>query len=345
MRRTGVLAFVFLMLNAAGTVTAAQEKKTLRFALPGSAHEAIRHIAREFKWEFEKQLGGSVTIELNEVSPYKDNEIIAAVSSGKIDLGGTTLDQFANQAPLAGIFLQPFMFNFAALVREAAKPGSEIRDLIDADILQNTRTRVLWWQPNGSNVIFAKGVPSDGASITGLPVGTPDERSKELIAACGGEPQTLPTAGLPSAFREGKIKAAATDILGVTTNNLWDGADTIMNTQHTPSLYLIAIADGLWRHLSPEQRNVMQSTARAIQERTWDRYLATEAVAYTLAEQRGMEVYQLSQNDFQNWRACSSPLLEAYIERTGGAGQQLFAAYGKLRTSPCCQSMPDHANE
>jgi C4-dicarboxylate-binding protein DctP len=329
---------------SSSVASAAEEAKTFRLTLPASAHEAIRHITREFKWEMEKRSAGSVKIELNDVSTYKDNDIIAAVAAGSIEIGGTTLDQFANEAPLAGIFLQPFMFNFSALIRAAAKPGGEIRALVDANILEKTKTRVLWWQPNGSNVIFAKGVPAEGASIANLSVGTPDDRSKELIEACGGKPEPVPTSDLYSAFREGKIKAAATDILGVTTNNLWDAADTIMNTQHTPSLYLFAVNDRAWQSLSPEQQKTMSAVAREIQDKTWDRYLATEAVAYSLAEQRGMDVYELSRHDSEEWRACSSPLLEAYMERTGGAGQQLFAAYGKLRTDPCCRDAPDHSS-
>lgn len=328
------------LLIAAPAASAAEDVKTLRFSLPASAHEAIRHIAREFASEIEQRTDGMLKVELNDVSSYKDNEVIPAVASGGIDIGGTTVDQFAQKAPLAGLFLQPFMFNFNALVRGAARPGGEIRGLIDDDVLQGTGTRVLWWLPNGSKVIFSKGVPADAASIAGLPVGTPDDQSREMIAACGGDAHPMPTADLHAAFKAGTIRAAATDILGVTTNSLWDAADTIMNTQHAPSLYLIVISDPVWQQLSRAQQVIMMSVAAQIQDRTWDRYLATESVAYSLAEQRGMEVYELSPNDFENWRACSSPMLEAYMERTGGAGLQLFSAYGKLRTDPCCRDAP-----
>jgi hypothetical protein len=44
--------------------------------------------------------------------------------------------------------------------------------------------------------------------------------------------------------------------------------------------------------------------------------------------------------DVAAWRACSSSLLEAYMERTGEAGPKLFAAYGKLRTDACCREAP-----
>jgi TRAP-type transport system periplasmic protein len=130
----------------------------------------------------------------------------------------------------------------------------------------------------------------------------------------------------------------------VTTNNLWDAADTIMNTQHTPSLYIFVINETVWQKLTPEQQITVSTVAAEIQERTWDRYLATESVTYGLAEQRGMEVYELSPNEFADWRACSSPLLEAYMERAGASGQKLFSAYGKLRTDPCCREAPGAAS-
>jgi C4-dicarboxylate-binding protein DctP len=335
---------ILALLSSLQTASASDDVKRLRLNLPAGAHESIRHVAREFQWEVDKQTGGKVKIEMEEVSPYSDNEILPLVSAGKIDAGGTTLDQFASAAPLAGIFLQPFMFNFNALIRAAAKPGSEIRKLIDANVLERTGTRVLWWQPNGSNVIFSKGVPSDGASVASLPVGTPDDQSKALITACGGIARPMATAELGKAFEDGQIKAAATDLLGVTTNNLWDAADTIMNTQHTPSLYILVINDKVWQGLSPEHQSVITTVATDVQERTWDRYVATEAVTYSLAEQRGMEVYELSPNEFSDWRACSSPLLEAYMERAGASGQKLFIAYGRLRTDPCCQEAPGAAS-
>jgi hypothetical protein len=56
--------------------------------------------------------------------------------------------------------------------------------------------------------------------------------------------------------------------------------------------------------------------------------------------QRGMRIVEPPAEDVAAWRACSAPLLEEYAERAGEAGSKLFAAYGKLRTAPCCRDAP-----
>jgi TRAP-type C4-dicarboxylate transport system substrate-binding protein len=319
----------------------AEESKTLRLTLPVSADEAIRQIAGEFKQLVESRTTGLIKIELaTEGQTYKDNEIVSAVAAGSIEIGGTTLSQFAYDVPLAGLLLQPFMFNFNALVHAAAQPDSEIRQLIDEEILYWTNTRVLWWQPNGANVIFAKGGPLTGASITDLAVGAPDDQSKELTRVCGGTAYLIPNAELRTALAEGKIRVAMTEILSIKAHELWRVADTIVNTQHAPSLYVFVVNDRIWQTLSSDHQQTIMAAARETQERTWDRFATTEAEAYAFAAEKGMRVYDLSQADVEEWRACSSPLLEAYMERVGEPGLKLFVAYGKLRTDPCCREAP-----
>jgi hypothetical protein len=44
------------------------------------------------------------------------------------------------------------------------------------------------------------------------------------------------------------------------------------------------------------------------------------------------------------WRACSAPVVDAFMMDTGELAQQLMRAYGKLRTSPCCSAGPGGAS-
>lgn len=333
------LWIVVLSLALIGAASA-DETRALRLTLPKQSDASVHLIAAEFKEEVEKRAGGGLTIELDQQQVYRDDEMVSAASSGAIEIGGTTLSQFAYDVPLAGVFLQPFMFNFNALVRAAAKRGSEIRTLIDDEILYWTNARVLWWQPNGSNVMLARRIPQDIAAIANLAIGAPDDQSKELARICGGQPHLMSTENLHAALRAGDIQLALTDILGVKAHSLWEVAEAIINTRHAPSLYIVVINDRLWERLTPQQQQAMTGAAHDVQERAWDRFLKVEVEAYALAQRKGMKIYDLRQGDVEEWRVCSSPLLEAYMERIGEPGQKLFAAYGKLRTDPCCQQVP-----
>ena len=350
MRRLSVMILYALLFPLAAA--SAVDGKELKLVLPESAGTAVRQIAAEFKAVVESRTGGALKIVVDGKAPFKDNEIIGALGAGQVEIGGTTLDQFSSDVGLARIFLQPFMFNFTALIKAAARPGGEIRALIDEEILRGSKAHVLWWQPNGANILVSKGAPATLYSrgepavvvsitnIPNLPVGAPEGQSSELTKACGGTAHALPTAKLYSAFEADKIRVAMTDIFSVQAYDLWRVADTILNTQHSPSLYVVAINDAAWRALSPEHRGLVTAAANEIQDTTWERFAAIEAAAYALAKKNGMTVHELSSQDVEDWRACSSPLLEAYMEKIGEPGRKLFAAYGKLRTDPCCRQPP-----
>jgi C4-dicarboxylate-binding protein DctP len=343
-----LLATLPLVLSepvVAQTKSAAQAKPTrqtkiLRLNLPVSGGNPISENLQDFRREVERRTGGAVKIELSDKAElYEDNEVISAVSSGAIDIGTTSLGQFAYDVPLAGVFLQPFMFNFNALVRAAAKPGSEIRTLIDEEILYWTNARVLWWQPRGSTVIFSKRIPElTPAAIAKRAVGAPDDLTKELTKACGGTPHLVPTSDLYEALQKDNIQITMTDIFGVKERDLWKVADTIVNTRHSPSLFIVVINNKVWESLSEKDRQVLSEAAAAVQERMWELFAKVEADAYAFATKKGMKVYEPSPKEVVAWRECSAPLLESYVDRIGDLGPKLFAAYGRLRTDPCCNN-------
>jgi C4-dicarboxylate-binding protein DctP len=326
-----------------GATPALAQTTTLSLSLPISIDSPIGQNIGEFGREVEARTRGALKIEFQgKDRAYEENEVVSAVASGAIQIGATPLNQFAYDVPLAGAFLQPFLFNFDALVQAATTQDSEIRRLIEEEILFWTNARVLWWQPYGSSVIFSRSIPATNpTAIVDRSVGAPDDQIKEFMRICGGKPYLIPPSDLFAEMQKGTIQAAATDIMNVTERDLWRVADTITNTRHAPSLFMVVINEKAWQGLTPEHQEILREAARDAQQRMWERFAAIKAEAYAFAVQKGMKVVNLPADDVAAWRACSFPLLEAYMERTGVVGPKLFAAYGKLRTDPCCREAPD----
>ena len=341
--RSGALCLLLVVLCLAGAPPARTQTSTLRLSLPISTDSPIGQNVRDFAREVEARTRGAVKIEFQDkVRNYEENEVVSAVASGAIEMGATQLNQFAYDVPLAGAFLQPFMFNFDALVQAATKHDSEIRALIEEEILYWTNARILWWQPYGSGVIFSRKTPvTNPTAIAARAVGTPDDQMKELIRICGGNPYLVSPSGLFDELQKGTFDTAATDIMNVKERALWLVADTITNLRHAPSLFVVAINEKAWQSLAPENQKILHELAQDAQSRMWERFAATKAEAYAFAVQKGMKIVELSADDVAAWRACSSPLLEAYMERTGDAGPKLFTAYGRLRTDACCREAPE----
>ena len=314
----------------------------LQLGLPISIDSPTGQNIREFARQVEALTGGAIKIEIQgENQNFDERGLLTAVGSGTIAMGATPLNQFAGDVPLAEAFLQPFLFNFDALVQAATSQESEIRTLIDSEILHRTGARVLWWQPYGSSVLLARTiVATNPSAISTRIVGAPDKQMRDLVRVCGGAPTPVSPASLFTALQNGSVEATAADIMNIRERDLWRVADTIVDLRHAPSLFMIVINDNAWQRLSSEHQKILLELAKDAQDYMWARFVTIRAEAYAFALKQGMRVVELLAEDVAAWRACSASLLEEYMERSGHAGSRLFAAYGKLRTEPCCREAP-----
>jgi hypothetical protein len=71
-----------------------------------------------------------------------------------------------------------------------------------------------------------------------------------------------------------------------------------------------------------------------------DRVAEIEGGAYAFAQAKGMKVRALSPDQVAEWRACSADVLVDYMSLGSELARQLVAAYGRLRSLPCCTSAP-----
>jgi C4-dicarboxylate-binding protein DctP len=335
-------SLLLAVLCWAGAPAALAEPAKLRLGLPIAVDSPTGENIQEFARQVGARTGGEIRIEIQgQDRGYDERGVLSVVRSGAIEIGATQLSQFVRDVPQAGIFLQPFMFNYDALVQTATGDRHEIRELIEQEILRRTNTRVLWWQPYGAGVILSRGVrATNPRAIAARVIGAPDSQMRELIRVCGGAPIPGSPASLIAELRNGAIDAAAADIMNVGEFELWRVADTITDLRHAPSLVVVVINERVWQRLSLEHREIVAELAQDAQNFMWARFATVRAQAYASAVEKGMRIVEATGDDVEAWRACSAPLLESYIERAGESGRKLFMAYGRLRTDPCCREPP-----
>ena len=144
-------AFIALLVSllAAGPLSA--DEVALRISLHQPAEGLLGQNLQEFKEMVEAETKGAVKVSIyDKASFYLDYQVPEGVSSGAIEMGVAPLAAYTDEIPPAGLFMQPFLFNFDAIVRAASARGSEIRTLIDAEIEKKAGVKVLWWQPYGA---------------------------------------------------------------------------------------------------------------------------------------------------------------------------------------------------
>jgi C4-dicarboxylate-binding protein DctP len=264
------------------------------------------------------------------------------VSSGKVDIGITATHQYAKKVPAIAFVDQPFLLNFPALVRAAVSPGSEIRNLIDDTILAESGMRILWWQSLGDTVFYSRGRDyAEPERFKGQRVGVPGRPMAVLSARCGAVPSTVPVEQMNDALKAGSIDAVTVGLAAIFSRELWKGSDTITRTAHAALEFLLAINEKSFQSLSPAHRTIVIEAARAVERETRDRLAEFETKAIGFARSKGMRVVDLTPDQVAEWRACSADMIAEYMSKNGELARRLMAAYGRLRTDPCCSAGPN----
>jgi C4-dicarboxylate-binding protein DctP len=295
-----------------------------------------------FSEEVARRSDKAVSVEIFDKGQlFKDNQIADAVSSGAIEMGVAGLNWVAGKVPAAGILEQPFLFNFDALVRATTRPESSIRKLIDDTVLASLGMRVLWWQSLGNTIFISKGRDAaDPQHIKDEKVRVYSNTLAELVTLCGGRPTLLSAAKLHEGLKDGTLDMAMSGLAALEARQLWQVADTVTRTEHAPVEYLLLINEKTWQSLSPAHRSVLANAAKDVERETRKRVADIEARAYAFAREKGMKVQELTPNQIAEWRACSADVMAHYMSKNGEMAHELMAAYGKLRTDPCCSAGP-----
>jgi TRAP-type C4-dicarboxylate transport system substrate-binding protein len=341
MKRLLCLLLVALLLPA-GDAVAQQVKLTANLQFP-IANPTFGGSLKRFKDEVERLSKNDIAVEIFDKSQiYNDYRVVDGVAAGGVDIGMTAAQQFSYKAPLVGILDQPFLFNFKALMSAAAKPGGEIRKLIDDAILAEIGVRVLWWHPLGNNVFFSKGRDvADPVRVRDQRVASPGNLPGEFVARCGGKAAVLTVEKFHDAFNNGAVEMAMLGLGALQSFGIWKFTDTVTLTHHSPIVFFLVINEKRWQSLSPDHRAAVAQAASKVEAEIAGAHLASEARAHAFASSKSFKVQELTPDQIAEWRACSAEMLADYMDKNGERARHLMAAYGRLRMDPCCSAGPD----
>src|ERR1700736_6145644 len=152
------LKSVFILTVLLGQSLAEEQPLVIRFSTQAPSDAEYFQSMLHFKQRVEAESNDKIRIDLSDSGKlYDSDKIVAAVSSGDVEIGMVNLTRYGETIPVADAFSLPFMFNNKMVETASRSPDSEIRRLIDEEILQRSGARVLWWIPEGSFVLLAKG--------------------------------------------------------------------------------------------------------------------------------------------------------------------------------------------
>jgi TRAP-type C4-dicarboxylate transport system substrate-binding protein len=335
--------FLVLLLLAPGA--GAQEAK-LRVSMQVAITHPLAGVSMaRLKEEVERRSGKTLILEVFDKGKlFKDAQVVDAVSSGAVDLGVTSSQMFVKRVPAVSILDLPFLFNYRALIRAAASPGSDLRKAIDEIVLKQAGIRILWWQLMGDRIFQTKGLDvADVGRLKGLRVAAAGKAMEDFVSHCGGTPNVVNVMEMADAIKQGKLDGAAMTLSSFQALGLWKATDTLTYTVHTPVEYFLFINEKAWQSLSPAHRAIMTDATRAVESEAYELLAKVEASVERFAGEKGAKIVHLTPDNFADWRACSADQVADYMARNAALALRLMAAYSKLRTDPCCTAGPSGA--
>jgi C4-dicarboxylate-binding protein DctP len=141
-------------------------------------------------------------------------------------------------------------------------------------------------------------------------------------------------------LKDSSLDMVMTGIMSIDTRQLWKVADTITRTEHAALEFVVIVNEKTWQSIAPRHRAIVMEAARKAEGTLREEIAGIEARAYAFAREKGMRIYELTPDQVAEWRACSSGVLDAYMNNPGDQIRQILEAYGRLRTEPCCSAGP-----
>lgn len=324
MKKTIYMAACLSLLGAAASAT---EKMRISLQLPLTSH--LGENLQLFETEVEARTGGAIDVEIyDSATLYKDNEVPAAVGSGSIEAGVASLTRYVGDAPVVDVFYMPFLFNTEDKVRDAVAEGSAVRTVLEEEIAK-TGGEVLYWQAYGGAILLSQeNAIRTPADLDGKKVRVFGKTLGDFVSAAGGAPTLISGSEQYLAYQRGTVDVGMTGVSGVKSRKLWEVMDTITRTNHANIEFVVVVNSDWWNGLDADTQGHIRAAATVAQNDVRDRMSQIEADAYAAAEENGMTVVKLSDDDLAAWQSVAQPVYDAYLDAAGDAGKAILDSVG-----------------
>jgi C4-dicarboxylate-binding protein DctP len=339
MRRIATTVAASVLLCSAAEPASRQLRVALH--LPRESH--LYENLDLFKRAVEKGTNGALEIVIAHSGQLiKEQDAPEAVATGVVEMASVQVNHYGGVIPAADLFVEPFMFVYPPVLTAATRPGSPVRAPIDQAILERTGARVLWWQSNGAAVMVSKDAPlTTPAAIASKAVRVSTASEGEFIRACGGIPRVISGAAYYEAYQTGQVIAGSSSIAAVAARELWKVTNFVTFSRHRTSEFVVTINERLWQSLPAEHRRAIEAAAKNAEAAVSEQILTIEREALALAEKNGMTLVEMTTADWNQWKYCAAPMLDAYLDRSGPLGAQVLSGYRQLLVEAYRKAPPE----
>ncbi|MBQ5349142.1 MAG: TRAP transporter substrate-binding protein DctP [Phascolarctobacterium sp.] len=301
----------------------ADQKVTLKMAtaLP-SSHPLVKAMD-VLKNKANEKSKGSVTIQIYPAGQlYNDKNMNDAIISGGIDMGLNTVGRWATIVPAMDIFDVPFIFPSYEKVDKAIDSG--LGEKLGSELMKKGVRPLIWADYGFVQYANNKKLVKTPADFDGLKIRGYSKYSAETIKAMGASSVTMGSSEVYMGIQRGTIDGQTSGTTAMRDRKMYEVHKYLTVTNHASPEFIVAINEKSYSKLNADQKKALDAAALEVRDMIRANAKAEDLKALADLKAKGMEVYEVPENELQAWRDATKPVWDLFIKENGKFGQELI---------------------
>ena len=316
-------AMALTVAGCGGGDKKAEEKVTLKMAtaLP-SSHPLVKAMD-VLKDKANEKSKGSVTIQIYPAGQlYNDKNMNDAIISGGIDMGLNTVGRWATIVPAMDIFDVPFIFPSYEKVDKAIDSG--LGEKLGNELMKKGVRPLIWADYGFVQYANNKKLVKTPAEFDGLKIRGYSKYSAETIKAMGASSVTMGSSEVYMGIQRGTIDGQTSGTTAMRDRKMYEVHKYLTLTNHASPEFIVAINEKSYSKLNANQKKALDAAAIEVRDMIRANAKAEDLKALADLKAKGMEVYEVPENELQAWRDATKPVWDLFIKENGKFGQELI---------------------
>lgn len=295
------------------------EVYTIKVAHSSAAtDDRLENSLQEFKKSIEEKSDGRIKIETYPNSQLgAERETLEGVQNGSIEAAVISTGPFSGFSKSMMVLDLPYLF----------KNGEEAFGVLDGEfgdklydqLLEDTGMRGLAWGENGvrhmANNTRKIVTPED---VEGLKIRTQENQAHmDMISAFGGNPTPIAFNELYSSLQQGVIDGYENPFSLIVGMKFHEVTKYMTLTSHVYGVYAFVINEDSYQNLPEDLQEILNEEAQNWAEIERQMNQDQEAEGRKVVEEYGVEITELSDEEFNQFRDLALPVVEEYRDVVG----------------------------
>ena len=316
-------AMALTVAGCGGGDKKADQKVTLEMAtaLP-SSHPLVKAMD-VLKNKANEKSKVSVTIQIYPAGQlYNDKNMNDAIISGGIDMGLNTVGRWATIVPAMDIFDVPFIFPSYEKVDKAIDSG--LGEKLGSELMKKGVRPLIWADYGFVQYANNKKLVKTPADFDGLKIRGYSKYSAETIKAMGASSVTMGSSEVYMGIQRGTIDGQTSGTTAMRDRKMYEVHKYLTVTNHASPEFIVAINEKSYSKLNADQKKALDAAAIEVRDMIRANAKAEDLKALADLKAKGMEVYEVPENELLAWRDATKPVWDLFVKENGKFGQELI---------------------